>query len=74
MRTSALRVTAGLYPDGEWHVTLIEDSYLRGVLINSELLIGPMRCPWDDVEDQVLAMLRRLKERELSRITLAATG
>lgn len=74
MRTCALRVTVGLYPSGEWHVTLIEDSYLRGVLVNSELLVGPMYCRWDQVEDQVQTMLGRLKERELARMELAATG
>jgi len=72
MRTQALLVTVGVYEGGDWHVTFIEDTYLRGVLINSELLVGPLYCRWQDVEEVTHKQLRLLRARELARIGLPA--
>lgn len=74
MRTSALRVTAGVYEHGGWHVTFIEDTYERGVLKNSELVVGPLYCGWSDVERVMQQQLRLLRARELARISVPAAG
>lgn len=74
MRTQALRVTVGAYENSEWHVTLIQDTYTRGVLVNSELLVGPIYCARHQVERAVLQQLRMLMAREDARLALPATG
>lgn len=38
VKTQALRVTVGAYTPDHWHVTLVMDTYERGVLKNSDLL------------------------------------
>lgn len=38
MRTRALRVTVGAYDKDAWHTSIVQDTYDRGVLINSECL------------------------------------
>ena len=68
MRTQALRVTVGLYSDGEAHVTLIQDSYERGVLKNSELLLGPVWCSPDRVREVVARQVDYLLALEEARV------
>jgi hypothetical protein len=74
MRTQALRVTAGVYENGDWHVTLIRDIYTRGVLINSELLVGPIYCHWNRVEAETLRCLDLLRDFELEHLDVTAAG
>jgi len=74
MRTQALRITVGMYDNGDWHVTYIEDTYIRGVLVNSELLVGPIYCRWQDVEEVTRRQLRLLHSRELARLGVPAVG
>lgn len=74
MRTQALRVTVGAYQDGDWHVSLIEDTYERGVLKNSELLYGPIYCTERQVHWQVDRAVTRLIRIERERVRSAAAG
>jgi hypothetical protein len=74
MRTSALRVTIGAYSDTTWHVSIIQDIYQRGVLVDSVMWWGPMYCGWDRVVGLVEEAALRLRELELERLKLPATG
>ena len=74
MRTQALRVTIGAYEDREWHVTLIQDTYLRGVLQNSELLVGPIYCHRSEIYWIVAKQIDRLVEMEQARLEQAAAS
>lgn len=69
MRTQALRVTVGAYQTGGWHVTLIKDTYERGVLKNSELVWGPLYCGEDRLRGLVLEAVDHLIETERARAT-----
>jgi hypothetical protein len=68
MRTRALRVTVGAYENHLWHVTLVADSYERGVLVNSELLTA-MHAPDHLVELEMVKALHRLFDIEAERLS-----
>jgi hypothetical protein len=74
MRTSALRVTIGAYSDTQWHVSIIRDIYERGVIVDSIMWWGPMYCGWDRVVGLMEEAALHLRELELDRMRLAATG
>jgi hypothetical protein len=73
MRTRALRVTVGAYENHLWHVTLVADSYERGVLVNSELLTA-MHAPDHLVELEVVRALHRLMDIEAERLARDTEG
>jgi hypothetical protein len=74
MRTSALRVTIGAYSDTTWHVSIIQDLYERGVLVDSVMWWGPMYCEWDRLVRLMVDAALRVREIELDRLRLAPTG
>lgn len=74
MRTQALRVTVGAYQTGGFHVTLIKDTYERGVLRNSELVWGPLYCGEDRIQGLVAEAVDHLVETERARVEVPAAG
>jgi hypothetical protein len=72
VKTRALRVTVGCYERGGWHVSIIRDVYDRGVLQDSELVIGPIYCTKEQVQGVVDVQLQTLMAWEESRAARAA--
>jgi len=74
MRTQALRVTIGAYSDTTWHVSIIKDTYERGVIVDSTMWWGPMYCGWDWVMGLVEEAALHLRELELDRLRVPAAS
>jgi hypothetical protein len=74
MRTRALRVTVGVYESAMWHVSIIQDVYERGVLVDSVMWWGPMYCGRDRVLALVQEATRRLMEMDELRVLAEARG
>jgi hypothetical protein len=74
MRTRALRVTVGVYETAMWHVSIIQDVYDRGVLVDSVMWWGPMYCGWDRVQSLVQEALEHLKGLETARLAEETRG
>lgn len=68
MRTQALRVTVGAYSDGAWHVSVIRDIYERGVLVNSQLELGPLHCDAQQLRWKVRGAVDHLMALEEERL------
>lgn len=69
MRTRALRLTIGAYPDGEYFVSVIEDEYRRVDRPNSNVIA----CKWTTSEhlhvivDQAVEALMRMARDDAGR-------
>ena len=67
MKTQALRITIGAYAEDQWHVAIVADTYVHGVMADSEL-VTIRWCTGADVSRLVIRALDQLEASELQRL------